>query len=226
MKSAALTAPLPTPRVSPIGILLGSGRPPAVAGLVPTAVVDAVDGVVLAGARVHVGEEVPEAAPPFTDGDATGAVAGVRGVPGVVAAAPHCLPGDVREGLGLAVFVGRRPLSGVGRELGARLVRVFAREAGRTGLVLAGIAQGVLCAGAVIGALQGSATRGRELPALRGLADAPSSFRGRRVASASAALGAGLADLGVALTGAVRKTLRHTSMIANPPVFRCIWRAA
>lgn len=225
--SLNLATPQPTSGIAAARVLLSPGGPAAVAGLVVAADVDAVDRMVFAGPRPHVGEEVQEVLPLRTHGDATSAVGRVRGVSWVLATASHCGPGRVRDGAGKAMLVGRRLRAGVRREFGAGLGPVRARESGRAWLERSAIAQRVLGAFATRRTFEGLAVFRGKLPALEAGADVGAALFGHRVTAAPAS---GLASptwrLRVAVAGAVRRAFRHTASISGLPDHSRDWRLA
>lgn len=109
----------PAARILSSGVVLGSGDPPAVARLVVPSWVASVDLVAEARSLTHVFEEVLEGQPPLADDDAPSAIARVRRIARVSAAAKHRTPRLVSRRLRPAVPVRRRPLARIAGQLGS-----------------------------------------------------------------------------------------------------------
>lgn len=79
-----------------VGALLESGGPPAVVRRVGPVVIDSLNAMVARRPRSHVGQEVAKVRPPPpADGDASGAVAGIRRTRGTLAPAYNVLPDHI-----------------------------------------------------------------------------------------------------------------------------------
>ena len=76
---------------SSVQVLLLSCRPSAIIRIIPAIVIDAIEGQPC-GAFAHIDDEIPEIAPPFTDGNTSPAVVVEARVVPVVASVDHVKP--------------------------------------------------------------------------------------------------------------------------------------
>jgi hypothetical protein len=105
---------------TPIAILNGSRCPSAVAGFIPTFVIDTVDGMIFVGPLTDMGQECLKVVSPFVaNSDATPAIVFERRLVGVCAPRDDVFPNNVFWGAGLAVAAAERtdslPLSATAR---------------------------------------------------------------------------------------------------------------
>ncbi len=138
----------PAPRVGSVGVLLFTGRPPAVARLVVPVAVDPVDGVIEAGPLAHVGEEVLEGRPARAERDTPAPVAIPRSIVRVGASRPQRGPTRISRSARPSMLERGRTLTGVRRQLRLGLigVRSATKGPGSPCRELSGITQRMLAA--------------------------------------------------------------------------------
>ena len=145
--SLILAPHCPSARIGSVCVLLLAGSPSAIAQLIVTRTVNAINRVVERRSRPHILQKAKKVLPAFTDCNSLCSVMFERGISRIRAARPHGGPGRIRGRVAPTVFIAGGLFSGVARKPSLGFFGVGLVVARRTLLKLSRVLDGVFLAG-------------------------------------------------------------------------------